>query len=247
MPTTLSLPAAPAATQLRSRTYGPLGALLILEAMLSFAPLIVLGSAIGWPASLAKPAAEQLAAIGAAPDAVALGYGVYLLYSVLIAPLMVGLAARNFGGLSSPLAATVAAFGMLSALARSIGILRWLTVMPLLASAHAAGDAATQTQVALVFDAMHAYGGGIGEILGVSLFMALAIGLMSVGGKIVGSTPTWLAILGLATAVALAALAAPSFGLPKFMPVAAAVSLLSVWMLVTGVWCLQDFQPTKRG
>ena len=69
----------------------------------------------------------------------ALGYGLYPLYSILIAPLMIGLAARVFGGLHSPLAMTVAAFGALSVLARSIGIVRWLTVMPVVAASHADG------------------------------------------------------------------------------------------------------------
>ena len=115
----------------RSRAFA---VLLITEALLSFAPVAILGAAIGWPASLDNPAAQQLAAIAAQPGAVAFGYGVYLLYSVLVAPVMIGLAARVFGGLGHPLAATVAAFGALSALARCIGILRWLTVMPLLAT-----------------------------------------------------------------------------------------------------------------
>lgn len=237
MSTTLTLDAARAAAP--ARPHRVLGALLILDALLSFAPVAILGAAIGWPASLDKPAAEQLAAIAAAPGGVALGYGVYLLYSVLVAPVMIGLAARTFGGLGSPLAATVAAFGALSALARSIGILRWLTVMPVLASAHAAGDAATRAQVALVFDAVHSWGGGIGELLGVSLFMALSVGLLSIGGRIAGALPTWLAVLGTVAAAMLAALAAPAFGAPEFMPVAAAVSMLSVWMLAAGVWLLR--------
>jgi len=67
-----------------------LGLLLVAEALLSFAPVLILGAAIGWPASLDKPAAEQLAAIGANADAVALGYGLYLLYSILVAPVMIG-------------------------------------------------------------------------------------------------------------------------------------------------------------
>ena len=92
------------------------GGFLIAEALLSFAPDAVLGSAIGWPASLRKPAAGQLAAIAAAPDAVALGYGLYLLYSVLVAPVMIVLAARVFGGLQRPAAAAVAAFAAISAL-----------------------------------------------------------------------------------------------------------------------------------
>ena len=54
--------------------------LLIATSLLSFVPLVILGSAIGWPASLDKPAAQQLAAIAQAPQAVAMGYGVYLLY-----------------------------------------------------------------------------------------------------------------------------------------------------------------------
>lgn len=79
-----------------------LGALLIAEALLSFAPVAILGRAIGWPASLRKPAAEQLAAIGAAREAVAFGYGLHLLYSLLVAPVLIVLAARALGGLQRP-------------------------------------------------------------------------------------------------------------------------------------------------
>ena len=209
-----------------------LGLLLIAEALLSFAPLLVLGGAIGWPASLGRPAAEQLAAIAAAPDAVALGYGLYLLYSVLVAPLMIWLAARVFGGLALPLAATVAAFAALSTLARAIGILRWLTVMPLLASAHAGADPASRQQIELVFSAVTSYGGGIGELLGVSLFMALSLGLLCVGGWRRGTLPAWLASSGALSALLLAAM-------PLGMPVAAAVTGLTLWMAAAGVWCLR--------
>lgn len=228
----------PAATT-ATRAGRSLGLLLIADALLSFAPVAILGAAIGWPASLDKPAAEQLAAIAAAPQGVALGYGIYLLYSVLVAPLMIGLAARVGGGLHQPLAATVAAFGVVSALARAIGILRWLTVMPLLAGAHAAGDAATRAQIDVVFDAVHAYGGGIGEILGVSVFMALSVGLLSAAALARRQMPAWLGVLGLIAAAMLAALAVPAFGGPEFMPMAAAVSTLSLWMLAAGVWLLR--------
>lgn len=219
-----------------SRGQRGLAALLIADALLSFAPVAILGAAIGWPASLDLPAAEQLSRIAAAPGAVTLGYGVYLLYSILIAPVMIGLAARSFGGLGSPLAATVAAFGALSALARSVGILRWLTVMPALAAAHAAGDAGSRAQVALVFDAVNAYGGGIGEVLGVSLFMALSLGTLAIGALVRGAMPAWLAGFGIVVAAMLAALSAPVFGAPEFMPVAAAVSALSAWMIAAAVW-----------
>jgi len=220
-------------------THG-LGALLIADALLSFAPLAILGPAIGWPASLGRPAAEQLAAIRANAGMVALGYGVYLLYSILVAPVMIGLAVKVFGSLQRPVAATVAAFGALSALARAIGILRWLTVTPTLATAHAAADPATRGQIELVFTAVTAYGGGIGEVLGVALFMALALGTLCVAALCSGGMPRWLAGLGLASTALLAGLLLPVFGAAGVVPVAAAVSLLSVWMLAAGVWALRQ-------
>ena len=214
------------------------GWFLMAESLLSFAPLAVLGSAIGWPASLRKPAAEQLAAIAASPDAVALGYGLYLLYSVRVAPVMIVLSARTLGGLNRPAACVVAAFATMSALARAVGILRWLTVMPALATAHAAADPAARWQLERIFDAVTVYGGGIGEVLGVSLLMAASVATLCAGALRQHALPTWLAALGLIAAAALAGMALPTLGLPLAVPTAAAVSLLSVWMLAAGVHAL---------
>jgi Domain of unknown function (DUF4386) len=227
-----------AADQPRTTSSRWLGGLLIVDALLSFAPLIVLGAAIGWPASLGNPAAQQLQAIAAKPAAVAFGYSLYLLYSMLIAPLMIGVAHRALGGLNRPLAATVAAFATLSALARSIGILRWLTVMPALATAYAGADASGKAQIELTFSALHSYGGGIGEILGVSLFMAAALGLALIGAWRLRSMPRWSIGMGMAAALALFGLALPALGIGVRVPVALAVSLLSVWMLCAGGWYL---------
>ena len=216
-----------------------LGTLLIVDALLSFAPVAIMAPAIGWPASLGNPAAQQLGAIAAAPGAVMAGYGLYLLYSILVAPVMIGLASRLPGGLASPAGASVAAFAALSALARSIGILRWLTVMPALASAHASADPAARAQIELLFTALTTYGGGIGEVLGVSLFMAASVGTLCVATLRHGGLPTWLAGLGLLSALLLAGLSLPVFGLAVRVPVAAAVSLLSVWMLAAGIVVLR--------
>jgi hypothetical protein len=212
-----------------SRRGTALGALLLAEALLAFAPVAIMAPATGWPASLRLPAAEQLAGIAAAPQAVAAGYGLYLLYSVLVAPVMIGLAARTFGDLRHPLAATVAAFAALSALARCIGILRWLTVMPALATAHAAAAPSGRPAIELVFQALNSWGGGVGELLGVSLFMSLALGALCLGGWRERTLPPGLAGAGVAVALALAAL-------PAGLPVAAVVSALSAWMAAAGVW-----------
>jgi hypothetical protein len=238
--TTMSFPSHAAASTPAASGGRGLGLLLITDALLSFAPLVVLGAAIGWPASLGRPAAEQLVAIHAHAGAVQLGYGLYLLYSLLVAPVMIGLAARAFGGLGRALPATVAAFAALSVLARAIGILRWLTVMPALAAAHSTAPPATQAQIEMLFDALTRYGGGIGELLGVSLFMALSLGLLCAGAWYRGGLPRWLAGFGMLSALALAALALPAFGGPAVMPVAAAVTTLTLWMLAAGVWCLRS-------
>jgi hypothetical protein len=210
--------------------------LIVLTALLSFAPVAILGPAIGWPASLGAPAAQQLAAILKAPGAVAAGYGVYLLYSLLVLPVMVLTARRVFGTLFHPLAQIVVAFAALSVLARSIGILRWLTVMPQLATGHASADAGGRQTIELVFGAVTSYGGGVGELLGVSLFMALSLGLAMLAALARRSLPLWLAGLGLLSAVSLFALFLPAVHMAVDLPVALAVTLLSVWMLAFGVW-----------
>jgi uncharacterized protein with PQ loop repeat len=213
---------------------------LIFISALSFAPMVILGPAIGWPASLRNPAAEQLAAIAQAPQAVALGYGVYLLYSVLLLPAMVLIARRVYGSLASVGAVMVVAFAAVSVLARSVGILRWLTVMPELAQQHAKASEAQRSAIELVFQAVTVWGGGIGELLGVSLFMALSVGIATASAWVRSSMPRWLAGLGMVSALLLFAMLLPALGIAVKVPVAVAVSVLTVWMLAMGVWFWTD-------
>lgn len=211
---------------------------LIVTGCLSLAPFPLLGPSIGWPGSLDNPAADQLAAIGQAPQAVAVGYGVYLLYSLLFLPAL-GLAAhRLLDGFGRSLAALVVAFAALSSLARCIGILRWLTVMPELSAAHATASLAERTDIERLFNAMNSYGGGIGELLGVSVFAGSALLLLVAGAAAARSVPRWLTVLGVLAAVGLLALFAPSVGLPLKLPIALPVTLLSLWMWATGGWLL---------
>lgn len=128
----------------------------------------------------------------------------------------------------------------MSALARAIGILRWLTVMPALAASHTAADAAGRLQIERLFDAVNACGGGIGEVLGVSLLMAAALVTPCASARRNASTPRWLSGFGGLLAVLLAALPLPVFRGPALVPVAAAVSLLSVWMVGAGVWVMRE-------
>jgi hypothetical protein len=226
-----------------------LGLLLVVEGLLAFAPVLILGAAIGWPASLDDPAAVQLAAIAATPHAVAAGYGVYLLYSLLVLPVMAGVAGLALARLDRPWALSVVGFAALSALARAIGILRWLTVMPALAQARQA-DPASAASIEQLFDAINAYGGGIGELLGVSLCMALSLGLLAIAAWRSGAAsglPRGFSATALAVALLLAGLALPSLGIAIEVPMALAVSALSLWMLALGAWCLWPIpRPVDR-
>ena len=217
--------------------------LLIVASLLSFVPMVILGPAIGWPASLRNPAADQLTAIARSPQAVALGYGVYLLYSVLVLPVMVVIARRVYGHLASAAAVMVVALAAISVLARCIGILRWLTVMPELAQQHAKAGEGQRSAIELVFQAITVWGGGIGELLGVSLFMSLSVGIAMAGAWQHRSLPRWLIALGAVAAALLLGMMLPALGLAIKVPVAIAVSVLTLWMLAIGIWMWVASKP----
>ena len=65
----------------------PVGAVLIVESLLLFVPVVILGSAIDWPASLSRPADVVLPLIAARSGAVTAGYFSYLVYSILFFPM----------------------------------------------------------------------------------------------------------------------------------------------------------------
>jgi hypothetical protein len=194
-----------------------------------FVPLAVLGAAINWPASLDEPATVLMPLILEQQTAVRIGYLVYLAYSVLFFP-TIALIARVLGdSTSTRLAATFAA---ISALARSIGILRWLTVLPALAATYAASQDAA---VAAIFDAFNSFGGGIGELLGVSLFGALAIGLISWRIVRTRTLPRWLGWFGWVAVAALLIPWAEIFGFAPGPLLSISVAVVQLWFLAVGI------------
>jgi hypothetical protein len=225
-----------------SQTKLAVGALFFVTGLLSLSPMAILGPAIGWPASLSAPVVQQITAIAGAPSAVASGYGVYLLYSLLILPLMVFLAREVWHEdqykLANSLAQVVIGFAAVSVLARSIGILRWLTVLPELARSYGSADPATQATIALVFKSISQYGGGIGELLGVSLFMSISLGIAMIAALVNRSLPRWLSLFGLFAALALFGMFLPAVGVAIKVPVVIAVSALSFWMWAYAGWSI---------
>ena len=207
---------------------------LIAVVALSFAPVAILGSAIGWPASLRNPAASQLAAIAAKADTVAFGYALYALYSLAIAPVAV-IVAWRVTALHGPWSALIISFGALSAIARLIGILRWLTVMPVLATSYTNGDAASRTTTEMIFNSINAYGGGIGEMLGVALFGGLWLLVAMIAALRNRAIPMWLSVFGVVAALMQLALLSPLLGVASVVPIAAAVTVFIIWLTAFAV------------
>lgn len=173
-------------------------ALLALQPALFAVPMVVLGQAIGWPGSLRLPAAEILPLIHAHPGAVQLGYTAYLLVSLALVPLAFALRgwmeAKGQGGWhADALAFLAAAAGIL----KMLGIVRWLSAMPVLAAQHASADAAGRAMLEASFTALNAYAGAVGELLGVQLTSGLW--LLGLGTILLRIGHRWLGAGGLAS------------------------------------------------
>jgi hypothetical protein len=169
----------------------------LLQAGLFAVPLIVLGRAIGWPASLRLSAAEALPLIAREVLSVQIGYWAYMLTALAMIPLSVALRAyAHSKGVRGLLVDTAALLGAAAGTFKMLGIVRWLVAMPALATSYiATKDAVTKTVIETSYSMLNDYAGAVGELLGVQLvsgfwLSATGIILMRVGLR-------WTGIAGL--------------------------------------------------
>lgn len=213
------------------------GALLVLEGLLIFVPLAVLGAAINWPASLSEPPAVVLPLIQQQAEAVRLGYLAYLAYSVLFWPLAL-LTARVAAGSDTlpPLLRVAVGFGVASAVARTLGIIRWLVAMPALARIYTdpSSSDGTRAAVEVVYRALNEYAGSVGEVLGVTLFASLWLGCLAVHVLRRGGLPRWLGVFGLVASVGMLGGLVELFGVDLGPGIVIVTTLVQLWMLAAG-------------
>ena len=217
------------------------GLVLLAQGLGLFAPMAVLGGAIQWPDSLDYPPSRMLPLLREQLDAVRVGYGLYLGYSLLF--LVTGVLTVRLASRPGPLGAlALIAIGAAaaSALARAIGILRWLTGSVSLAEAHAApglsaeGRAAVETMQA----AVNAWGGAIGEMLGVAAFAsiwAIAASLVILRDR---RLPAWAGLTGLLAGVLLALPALELFGIAPPVSIVISTTGIQLWFLALGLLLL---------
>jgi len=222
--------------------------ILIIEGLLIFAPMLILGAAINWPDSLNEPADVVLKSILEEADAVRLGYFSYLIYSVLFFPVIafsVRVAAAN--DKSSLFVRMAMGFGAVSALARTIGIIRWLVAMPALAEAYNAPGVSAQTQesIAITYDMLNNFGGSIGEILGVSMFASFAMLMIAIVIFQHKGLPQWAGYFALVSVVALLVPALEIFGVDPGIFLTLSVAVMQFWFLFVGVYLLFSANRVK--
>jgi hypothetical protein len=175
------LSASAAAPMTRAETHA-LVLLTLSQVGLFLVPLIVLGQAIGWPASLRLPAADALPLIHRHAMAVQVGYWGYMLTAAAMVAFVIALRRHAHAhGVSGVLVDAMAAFGIAAAVLKTLGIVRWLIAMPSLAALHAgAADSATRAAVEISYVAINGYAGSVGELLGVQLFSGIWLVLLGV-------------------------------------------------------------------
>lgn len=211
----------------------------VAQGLLIFIPTVVLGAAVGWPASLSDPASVALPRLAENEGAVRLGYAAYLVYSVLFAVTITLLARLVEGDLAKGVRRLAIGFAVASVVARSIGIIRWLAPMPELADAYSsAADDAQRYTIERIYDTLNSFGGTIGEALGVGLFAAISIGLLSVGLLRSRAIPRWVAVWSVVSAAALAVGVVELFGVDPGPLLTVTVTVVQLWFLATGVWLL---------
>ncbi len=220
------------------------GGLIVLESLLIFAPMAILGAAIGWPASLDFPPDQVLPLIGKNLPQVRLGYGIYLAYSLLFAAVGAAIAwlAVRKANISAGVAVAVnsaVALACASALARCIGIIRWLTASTELSQLRQNADATTTAAIDVAQRAVNAWGGAIGENLGVSLFAASWLLVVSALIVTQRSLPRWLGYSGFAVAAVVGFQAAELFGV-SLISVSVSSTALHFWLLAVGIVVLKS-------
>jgi Domain of unknown function (DUF4386) len=146
----------------------------------------------------------------------------------------------------TPYLAAATTMGAASGVLQSIGLMRWVFVVPILSNLYLAPNASpgTHEAVSVVFQAIHQYGGVIiGEQLGQTLMIGWTLGVALVMGHSSLFKP-WLAKLGLLTVPLLLIGQSELFAtviptLPVIKTTAAGFILWEIWLLLVGISLLR--------
>jgi hypothetical protein len=185
-----------------------------------------------YPDILREPAAEILAGFTAGGPTLLANWYVFMLAALAFIP--VGVLSGLWLWPRHPTAAAFATtFGILAGLVQGLGLMRWVILVPSLASSSA--DTAT---VQAVFEAFHLYvGAGIGEHFG---YLFTALWTISVAVALM-ARHRLVALVGIVLAIGITVGMGEPFGLAA----AGAINAISytawaVWLVVLGIVVLRE-------
>jgi len=174
------------------------GGFFAFSALAFAAAATALSVMFDWPDVLREPAEVVLPAFTAGgPALVWAWFAAAWTYGLLAIPILLLPAALGLQG--NPVVKTATYAGAASVLLSLIGFLRWVFVVPALASTYAAGDGQTRAAVAAAWTAQHQFGGAL---LGEHLGQLLVIGWSAAVSIVIlrsGILPRWIGALGLTT------------------------------------------------
>lgn len=173
------------------------GTLFVGGAVAFGAAATVLSSTFNWPDILREPASVVLPAFDAGgASLVWTWFATAWTYGLLVVPIL--LLPAVLGRRDDPALRVATFVGAASVLLSLIGFLRWVFVVPSLASSYVDGDATTRAAAEAAWTAQHQFGGALlGEHLGqlLAIGWSITLSVMILRSRIL---PRWLGATGLA-------------------------------------------------
>lgn len=229
-----------------------LGIALIAFLVAVSLPYLWLIENFGYDDVLREPAAEILTRVAAGGVPLVLAWFAFAMGALLFVPVVLTVA--SLLRLHGEQAHGAMVLGIASAVAQSIGLLRWVLVVPPLAANYvdAATGPASREALEMVFDAVHRYGGMVvGEMVG-QLLLAGWTGLTAQQLWRARVVPRWLAGAGAATLpfwlVGQSELlhgVAP--GVPSIEVVPLAFMAWEAWLAAFALWCFVSVWRGRQG
>ena len=173
------------------------GALFVGGAVAFGAAASVLSSTFNWPDILREPASVVLPAFDSGGTSLVwTWFATAWTYGLLVVPIL--LLPAVLGRREDPALRVATFVGAASVLLSLIGFLRWVFVVPPLASSYVGGDATTQAAADAAWTAQHQFGGALlGEHLGqlLAIGWSITLSVIILRSRIL---PRWLGATGLA-------------------------------------------------
>ncbi|ARV58523.1 hypothetical protein BZZ01_07595 [Nostocales cyanobacterium HT-58-2] len=221
------------------------GALFIFFSILLNVPYLLLIQNFEYDDILREPTDYILTQFHSGGTGLILTWFVFGLAALLFIPVS-ALLQKVLGREDTPYLTAATLSGVVSSVLQSVGLMRWVFVIPVLANLYVdpAASAVTRESVAVVFQAVHQYGGVvIGEQIGQLLltFWTLGVGVAMLKSPLL---KPWVGWMGLATVPflifgqsELLATVIPSIPTWEVTPVG--FILWEIWLIVTGIFLIK--------